>query len=103
MKRAWRCKADSTDQKEFALPELPQDDDDMAPPLAKFSDGNTFEITELTSLTAKNLVPATVVMPPVIHWRGRTESGATVIIKDNTDRHPLVSMFLSRKQVLQVP
>ena len=103
MKRAWRCKADSTYQKEFALPELLPQDDDMAPPLAKFSDGSTFEITELTSLAAKNLVPETVVMPPVIHWRGRTESGAPVIIKDRTDRHLLVSMFLSGKQVLQVP
>ena len=59
--------------------------------------------------SAKASTPTTPTAPTTTsksvqwHWRGRSQTGAPIIVKDRCDRVELISVYLSGKQILQIP
>jgi hypothetical protein len=101
--RAWRSPVENPAEKEWALVSLELGADDMAPPRAKWPDGVEWEVAELTSVAVKSrAMTATTAKSVEVHYSSRTSTGAPVVVKDRADREPLVSMYLSGKQVCQV-
>ena len=90
--------------REYAEKKLKPQDDDLAPPIARWSDGSQHQVAELTSLAARTMndAPVPTQRASTVYYEARTNSGAPVVVKDRADRGLLVSMYLSGKQVLQV-
>lgn len=104
LQKAWRGTAEGSEvkDKEFAL-KLEAGDDESAPPLAVFKDGEKRPVAELTSADLAVLgdrPPAK--QPSKFVEIGRTADGQSVRVGSKADRNPLMVVTLNSEQVCQV-
>ena len=99
---AWRVPAARPDSaKEFSLDIAPQEG--MLPCIARWPDGVTHPIAELPSVSfLTRQADAAKAKATSVVWQGRDPTGAPIVVKDRSDRFPLLSMYVAGKQAVQV-
>ena len=102
-RRAWRCKANEPMLKSFTS-DIRPGDSDLAPAIAKWSDGFEHPIAQLPSLALRTRQECETDAASHGHlFSGRTATGAPIVVRRRSDRGLLVSVFESGKQIVQVP
>ena len=98
--KVWRCPTTSPKAKEYTDQFTPGTS--ALDPVATFADGMKREIPEFltAALEAKQIVAS----KKRVHVTLNIPSGAPIVVKDRVDRNklPLISLFLSSKQVCQI-
>ena len=99
--KAWRCPTTSPKAKEY-IDQFTPGASALDLVVATFADGMKREIPEFltAALEAKQIVAS----KKRVHSTLKSPSGAPIVVKDRVDRNkmPLISLFLSSKQVCQV-
>ena len=104
--KAWRCKADDAKAKSFATARAPLGAKGTDAPIATFPGNDVHTITELTVADLATLGVRASRRPPsspdhVHEVIGSTGEGDVIRVIAKIDRHPLMCITLSNKQICQ--